>query len=102
MKVTIITVVFKNIRTIEDAILSVASQSYPKIEHIHIDGPSIDGNPSVISKQKEKLEHVISEPVLGIYDAINKGLRAATGDAIGFLNSDDIYANDKVMSKALV
>jgi len=99
IKVSIITVVYNSIKTIEDAILSVASQTYPAIEHIIIDGASTDSTLSVISKHQDKLAYVLSEPDFGIYDAMNKGLRAATGDVIGFLNSDDIYADPTVIAQ---
>jgi len=90
MKVSIITVVRNNALTIEDAILSVASQSYNNIEHIVIDGASTDGTRAVIDKYRNKLSYVISEPDRGIYDAMNKGLRIAGGDVIGFLHSDEL------------
>jgi glycosyltransferase involved in cell wall biosynthesis len=101
MKVSIITVVKNNVATIEDAITSVASQSYPKIEHIMIDGASTDGTIDVIDKHIKELARVLSEPDRGIYDAMNKGLGLATGDIIGFLNADDFYADTAVVSEVV-
>ena len=101
MKVSIITVVRNNALTIEDAILSVASQSYNNIEHIVIDGASTDGTRAVLDRYRNKLSYVISEPDRGIYDAMNKGLRIASGDVIGFLHSDDIYMGDDVIADVI-
>ena len=98
MKVSIITVVLNNKETIKDAILSVGSQDYNDIEHIVIDGKSMDGTQSVIDKYRDPLAVVISERDNGIYDAMNKGLRLASGEVIGFLNSDDLYAHKNVIS----
>ncbi len=98
MKVSIITVVLNNKETVKDAILSVGSQDYHDIEHIVIDGKSMDGTRSIIEKYRDRLAIVISERDNGIYDAMNKGLRLASGEIIGFLNSDDLYANKNVIS----
>ncbi len=98
MKVSIITVVLNNKETVKDAILSVGSQDYNDIEHIVIDGKSMDGTQSVIDKYRDRLAIVISERDNGIYDAMNKGLRLASGEIIGFLNSDDLYAHKNVIS----
>ncbi len=97
MKVSIITVVFNNSKTITDAINSVLSQNYPNIEYIIIDGKSTDGTLDIIISYSDKITKVISEPDNGIYDAMNKGIMYATGDIIGILNSDDIYADEKVI-----
>lgn len=99
MKITIITVCFNAINTIEDTILSVACQRDIKIEHIIIDGKSTDGTLDVIARYKNMLAHVISEADSGIYDAMNKGLRLATGDVVGILNADDIYADQHVLRR---
>lgn len=97
MKVTIITVSFNSEKTIEDTILSVLSQEYPEIEYIIIDGASTDRTLSILNKYRERISVVISEPDLGIYDAMNKGIANATGDIIGILNSDDIYVDSNVI-----
>ena len=92
-KISIITVVYNCEKTIEDSILSVTSQTYPHIEHIIIDGASTDNTMLIIEKHKDKIQHVISEPDKGMYDAMNKGIMLASGDIIGMLNADDVYDN---------
>ncbi len=99
MKITVITVVFNSADTIEDALRSVAEQTHKDIEHIVIDGASNDGSQAIIERYHESLAHMVSEPDRGIYDAMNKGLRLATGEVIGFLNSDDVYADKDVLNK---
>ena len=98
MKISVITVVFNNADTIEDTLLSVASQDHTDIEHIIVDGGSTDGTLAVIARNREKVAKLRSEPDNGMYDAINKGLKMATGDIIGLLNSDDIYAYPQALS----
>ena len=98
MKVSIITVVYNGGKTIEDTILSVASQSFSPIEHIIIDGASTDNTLSVVRKYQDKIKCVISEPDKGLYDAMNKGIRCATGDVIGILNADDVYYDNDCIS----
>ncbi|MFA5033573.1 MAG: glycosyltransferase family 2 protein [bacterium] len=97
MKVSIITVAFNSEKFIEHAINTVLSQTYKNIEYIIIDGGSIDGTINIIKKHKDKIAKFISEQDNGIYDAMNKGLKMATGDIIGILNSDDFYADNFVI-----
>jgi glycosyltransferase involved in cell wall biosynthesis len=97
MKISIITVVYNGAATIEQTIQSVLSQNYRDIEYIIIDGASKDGTLQIVENYKHRLAKFVSEPDRGIYDAMNKGLKAATGDVIGFLNSDDIYADDTII-----
>jgi glycosyltransferase len=92
-KISIITPVFNNVKTISYAINSVLEQSYQNIEHIIIDGGSQDGTIDVLEKYKQKNIKIISEKDNGIYDALNKGIKLATGDIIGILHSDDLYAD---------
>jgi len=99
MKITIITVSYNSVAHIEDAINSVANQDYGNIEHIVIDGNSTDGTLQILEKYSNKFGYWISEPDHGIYDAMNKGIKNATGDIIGILNSDDFYSDDHVISK---
>ena len=99
MKISIITVVWNNINTINDTINSVLSQNYNNIEYIIIDGGSTDGTLSLLKSRSDQLSVLISEPDKGIYDAMNKGIKVAKGDVIGFLNSDDFYFNDEVIKK---
>ena len=95
--VSIITTVFNNEETIEGAIKSVLGQSCPNIEYIITDGGSTDGTIEIINKYKGKISKFVSEPDRGIYDGMNKGIKLATGDIVGILNSDDFYASDDVI-----
>lgn len=97
MKVSIITVAYNSAETIEDTIVSVASQSHPDIEYIIVDGKSKDNTLSIVDNHKADISKVISEKDNGIYDAMNKGVNIATGDIIGILNSDDFYADENVI-----
>ena len=98
MKVSIITVVYNNKKTISDAIESVIAQSYKDIEYIVIDGASTDGTFEIIQNYSDKITKIVSESDKGIYDGLNKGISLATGDVIAFLHSDDVYANETVIS----
>jgi glycosyltransferase involved in cell wall biosynthesis len=89
LKISIITASFNSSKTIEQTIQSVLSQSYPNVEYIIIDGASQDETLSIINKYREKIAVLVSEKDNGIYNAMNKGLKLATGDIIGILNSDD-------------
>ena len=99
MKISIITVVLNNARTIEDTIQSVAAQNYSEVEHIVVDGGSTDGTLAILEKHRDKLAAVISESDQGIYYAMNKGLKLVTGDVVGLLNADDVYAGDDVLKR---
>ena len=101
MKISIITASLKCSQTIEDCIQSIINQTYSNIEHIIIDGGSRDGTLGVINKYRDKITKVVSEPDKGIYDAMNKGIKLATGDVVGILNSDDIYADKFVVENVL-
>jgi len=96
-KLTVITIVYNNAADIERTMLSVLGQTYPNIEYIIVDGLSTDRTLDIIKKYQEKISKLISEKDEGIYDAMNKGLVAATGDYVLFMNSgDEFYANDTV------
>ena len=96
-KLSIITVVYNNARDIERTILSVIGQTYTNIEYIVIDGASTDGTLEIIKRYKTNIHYLVSEPDRGIYDAMNKGLAAATGNYVLFMNSgDELYDNDTV------
>ena len=97
MIVSIITVCFNNAETIEDTIRSVLSQYYKNIEYIIIDGGSTDGTLGIISKYKNNITKVISEPDNGVYDAMNKGIKLSSGDVIATLNADEFYANETIV-----
>ncbi|MFM1931243.1 MAG: hypothetical protein RL226_546, partial [Bacteroidota bacterium] len=98
MKVSIITITYNSASTVEDTIQSVLSQDYPNIEYIIVDGASKDNTLQIVEKYASRIQTVISEPDKGIYDAMNKGVQAATGDVIGILNSDDFYSDEHVIS----
>lgn len=98
MKISVITVCYNSVETIERTIKSVISQDYEELEYIIIDGASTDGTLDIIEKYKDKIAIYISEPDHGLYDAMNKGLEKASGEVFAFLNSDDYYA-DNVLKK---
>jgi glycosyltransferase involved in cell wall biosynthesis len=101
MKVSIITISFNSADTIEDTIKSVISQDYHDLEYIIVDGGSTDNTLNIIEKYREKIHKFISEKDKGIYDAMNKGVEMASGALIGILNSDDIYADEHVISDVM-
>ena len=101
MKISIVTTTYNSAKTVEETIQSVLSQDYEDFEHIFVDGVSKDDTLRIIEKYREQYKgrlKIISEPDKGIYDAMNKGIKMATGDVIGLLNSDDKYANNSVLS----
>ncbi len=96
-KLSIITIVYNNVRDIERTLQSVLNQTYPNIEYLVIDGASNDGTLEILKKYESRLSKLITEKDEGIYDAMNKGLAAATGDYVLFMNSgDELYAPDTV------
>lgn len=99
MKVSIITATFNSEKTLQNSIDSVKNQNYGNIEHIIIDGGSTDGTLDIIKKNAEHIANYVSEKDTGIYNAINKGITLATGDVIGILNSDDVYASEQIITK---
>ena len=98
-KISVITVCFNSAGTIERTLASVASQTWNAIEHIVIDGCSTDGTLDIAKRFDSTVSKLVSEPDNGIYDAMNKGLRLATGEIICFLNSDDFYNAEDVLEK---
>ena len=98
MKVSVITTVLNCVNTIEYTIQSVSSQSHVDIEHIIIDGQSTDGTLEILQRYSEQVSLIVSEPDSGIYHGMNKGLALATGDVVGFLNADDYYQHENVIS----
>jgi glycosyltransferase len=99
MKISIITTVRNGARTIGECIASVKRQTL-YAEHIIIDGLSSDGTIEIIKRQRSSDSIFVSEQDKGFYDAINKGLKLATGDVIGLLNADDVYVHDRVLERA--
>ena len=97
-KISIITVSFNSVITIRDTIESIISQDYNNIEYIIIDAGSNDGTLDIIKEYEEHISYFSSEYDNGIYDGMNKGIAAATGDIVGILNSDDFYPNSFVIS----
>ncbi len=98
MKISVITVCRNSVATISAALRSVAGQDYRDIEHIVIDGASDDGTLDILSRYSGKSVRTVSEPDHGIYDAMNKGVRLSTGQVLGFLNADDVYAHSRVIA----
>lgn len=99
MKISIITIVYNRKKFIGGCIESVLNQTYPDIEHIIIDGGSTDGTQQEINKYRDSLAFYISEKDRGVFDAYNKGIRNATGDIIGILNSDDFFYSSETIQK---
>lgn len=98
MKVSLITVCRNVAPVIAETLDSVLSQTHPDIEIIVIDGASTDGTVEILERYRPKLGALVSEPDKGIYDAMNKGLRLATGDVIGFVNAGDLLMTPKVIA----
>ena len=97
MLFSIITVTYNASQWLERTIQSIISQSYPHIEYIIIDGSSSDGTQEIIKKYQTNITHYISEPDKGLYDAMNKGLKSASGDYVWFINAGDtLYSNTTV------
>ena len=101
MKVSIVTAVLNNKNHLEQCIKNIVAQNYPNVEYIVIDGGSTDGTVEVIKKYEDKVAYWVSEPDGGIYEAMNKGIKRATGDVIGILNSDDFYADEAVIKEVV-
>ena len=100
MVISIITVVHNSETTIGDTLRSVERQNYGFIEHIIVDGASTDKTLEIVQSFSH-VSKIISEPDAGIYDALNKGIRVATGDIIGLLHSDDFYPNQTIISEVV-
>ena len=95
-KVSVITVSYNSVETLEQTIQSVLNQTYHNLEYIIIDGGSTDGTVDIINKYHNKITYWVSEKDSGISDAFNKGLLVASGDIVGILNADDIYDKETV------
>jgi glycosyltransferase involved in cell wall biosynthesis len=98
MKISIITVCYNSEKTIADTFTSIQSQDHDDIEYIVVDGGSTDNTLKIAKQFENTITKLISEPDRGIYDAMNKGISYATGEIVGFLNSDDVFAHSKVIS----
>lgn len=99
MKITIVTVCYNSGAHIADALNSVEAQTWNDIEHLVIDGGSSDGTLSIVAAHKQPWRKTSSRPDRGIYDAMNRGLAMATGEVVGFLNSDDFYPTPDVIDR---
>ena len=97
MKLTVVTVCLNARQTIAEAVQSVHGQTHGNVEHIVVDGASTDGTLEILQQHREGISTLISERDQGLYFAMNKGVAAATGDYLGFLNSDDVYHHDRVL-----
>jgi len=98
MKVSVITVCYNAVTEIEETIRSVMVQDHADIEHIVIDGGSTDGTQDKIKRYSECISHFVSEKDAGVYDAMNKGLKLATGDVVAFVNAGDMMATRNTVS----
>ena len=96
-KVSIITATYNSEKTILDTLKSLEAQTYKNIEYIIVDGASKDNTIKIVKSNCSRVSSIISEPDKGIYDALNKGIQAATGDIVGFLHSDDLFAYPDVV-----
>lgn len=101
MKISIITATYNSSFTILDCINSVNRQTYENIEHIIVDGLSTDNTLELIGSVPNRVKTIISEKDFGIYDAMNKGIKCATGEIIAILNSDDLYSNNNIIDKVV-
>ncbi len=99
MKISIITVCYNGGKTIEKTIQSVLSQTYENIEYIIIDGMSKDNTLEIINRYRHNISQLVSEKDKGMYDALNKGITLATGDIVGILNADDVFASNNIVTE---
>lgn len=99
LKISVITICYNNESDIQKTIKSVLAQNYENIEYIVVDGASKDNTLNIVRSYSSNIDVIISEPDNGIYDAINKGIRAATGDVIGLIHSGDRIYNSQVIQK---
>ncbi|MCF7996747.1 MAG: glycosyltransferase [Chromatiaceae bacterium] len=102
MKISVVTVTFNCQETVADCLASVARQRHVDREHVVIDGASTDGTGEILEARREQLAVLVSEPDRGTYDALNKGLARTSGEAVGLLHADDVYADAKVLSRVAV
>ena len=101
-KISIVTICYNSVSVLEETMLSVLNQTYPNIEYIIIDGGSTDGTVDIIKKYADRLAYWVSEPDKGIYDAMNKGIAAATGEYVIFTNSGDRLVSSVILSEVVL
>ena len=99
MKISVITVCLNSEKTIERTIKSLIGQTHNNIEYIVIDGNSKDSTVNIIKSYSDYIDYFISEKDEGLYSALNKGIKASTGDIISILHSNDVFYNDDVLKK---
>ena len=99
MKISLLTVAFNSASTIKSTIESIKDQDYKEIEYIVVDGNSTDETVGILKSYDSFISKWISEPDKGIYDAMNKAIKMATGEVVGILNSDDFYFNNQILSQ---
>ena len=99
MKISVVTAVYNRRETVAEAIQSVASQKCRDLEYLVIDGMSSDGTAEAVERHRPHIDQSIRENDCGIYDALNKGVAAATGDIVGFLHADDLFADDMAIQR---
>ena len=99
MKISVITVCYNSAETIGDTLRSVTGQEYDELEYVVVDGKSTDNTLSILEESRPHISVLISEKDKGLYDAMNKGIKRATGDVIGILNSDDVYQDNQVLAE---
>ncbi len=98
-KFSVITVCYNAEATLEDTIQSVISQTYHHVEYIIVDGASKDRTMDIVNRYRDRIAVVVSEPDQGLYDAMNKGIRLATGDYLCFLNAGDSFHEDDTLQQ---
>jgi glycosyltransferase involved in cell wall biosynthesis len=99
LHISVITAVFNRAATLGESLRSVHSQRWPEVEHIVIDGGSTDGGLAILDQHKSRIAKIISEPDGGLYDALNKGIRHASGDVVGFMHADDEFATPHALAR---
>jgi glycosyltransferase involved in cell wall biosynthesis len=99
VKISIVTVTYNSISTIENCLSSIIKQTFKDIDYVVVDGSSTDGTLDLLKRNSKYISTLVSQPDNGIYDAMNKGISLAKGDIIGFLNSDDLYVNNKIIDR---
>ncbi|MBR1538500.1 MAG: glycosyltransferase, partial [Bacteroidales bacterium] len=100
-RISVVTICYNARNVVEKTILSVVGQTYGNLEYLIIDGASKDGTMTVIDRYRERIEttgRIVSEPDKGLYDAMNKGIRLATGQWILFMNADDVFVDEHVVA----
>jgi glycosyltransferase len=99
LQISVITAVKNRVGTLGSCLCSVQAQTWRDVEHIVVDGGSTDGSLGVLAASRAKLAKLICEPDRGVYDALNKGIRAASGDVVGFMHADDEFASERTLER---